>query len=404
MDYTSIFNNFSYNKENKVPYYIQLSEFIKYSIQNNTLNFIPSERELSSFLSVSRLTVSKAYEKLKKDGILYSKKGSGYFINKDSILFLSSKKTKAFFLINQLIDNLLKEDFSFNDIKNFFNSILSYQEIKSENINIAFIDCNPESYFIIKNQIKKLFKINSHFLPISSLLRNHNNRSILDKISGFDIVLTTKKHYNEIKNHLKNLVTGKDKNDFKRIDNLKFFDEFKLIKVHIEPDPDTLIKIAKIQKNSKKLVICYSKRFAIIVKEYLEKINDLSNTEYLILESLYKTNKGNLFENTIDINQEDKIERLVKNKLEEIDYLIIPAEFKVLEYKDYIYQNFKIDSFNENLLILFERLQKIYSDKIISFNYKVDNGSLILIEDKINEINSKRLKEYIEKGVIDEEN
>jgi len=445
VEYTSIFTNFSYTKDNNKAYYIQLADFIKDCIKNNLIDKLPSERELSSFLSVSRLTIIKSYDILKKEGIINSVKGSGYYINKDYMTFFSSRKGRAYYIINKVIDTLLEEKFSFNDIKNYFNSILAYKEFKRENINIAFVDCNPESFFIVESQIKELYRINTLFYDINAVLKRSNYKLILNIISNFDIIITTKKHYNEINKYFNDTVSNIDKSNLLKSSNsntiignltekqnkIKKLDKLNILKVHIEPDHETFIRLDRINKDSKKLVFCYSNRFKIIIKNYLDNLNINKNIEFFAIESLFTKNsesgkvknKENLDEKEIKgfnkdntknfldssklsilLEQKDKLDQIIKDKFENVDFIIIPANFNILKYKEYLEDKFENGNFENYILNLFDKYLKIFSDKLISFNYKIDNGSLIIIEDKINEIESKRLREYINEGEFDEEN
>lgn len=77
-----LFSNLKLNDEQ--PIYIQIKEHIdtmisKGLIPNNSK--LPSTRELSQFLNVSRNSIISAYEELKADGVIYSVAGKGTFVN-----------------------------------------------------------------------------------------------------------------------------------------------------------------------------------------------------------------------------------------------------------------------------------------------------------------------------------
>ena len=68
---------------NDMPIYEQIENHIKKAIQTGTLikdSKLPSTREASSVLKVSRNTVITAYENLESKGIIYSIKGKGSFV------------------------------------------------------------------------------------------------------------------------------------------------------------------------------------------------------------------------------------------------------------------------------------------------------------------------------------
>ncbi|MBL4931253.1 PLP-dependent aminotransferase family protein [Clostridium sp. YIM B02565] len=76
-----IFSSFEFNKEEAI--YIQIENHIKDNIEKGILqngSKLPSTRELSSILGVSRSTVVTAYEILESEGKIKSTKGKGTFV------------------------------------------------------------------------------------------------------------------------------------------------------------------------------------------------------------------------------------------------------------------------------------------------------------------------------------
>ena len=79
-----IFSSLEFN--NDEPIYLQIENYIKYMIKNNmvvTDAKLPSSRDLSKILGVSRNSVIVAYENLEADGIVYTVKGRGTFVSKN---------------------------------------------------------------------------------------------------------------------------------------------------------------------------------------------------------------------------------------------------------------------------------------------------------------------------------
>jgi DNA-binding transcriptional MocR family regulator len=77
-----IFSFFDFNKEE--PIYIQIEKHIKESITRGLLqkgSKLPSTREVSEILKISRSTVVTAYENLESEGVIESIKGKGTFVN-----------------------------------------------------------------------------------------------------------------------------------------------------------------------------------------------------------------------------------------------------------------------------------------------------------------------------------
>lgn len=79
----------------KTPLYIQLYQFFKAEIEQNRLTEgvkLPSIRGLAASLSVSKITVEKAYQQLMSEGYIGNNERSRYTVNKlESIAFKSSE-------------------------------------------------------------------------------------------------------------------------------------------------------------------------------------------------------------------------------------------------------------------------------------------------------------------------
>ena len=76
-----IFSTLKINKNE--PIYLQLEKHILNGIGNGTINKnskLPSTREVSKFLKISRNSVISAYEELESKGIIITKRGIGSFI------------------------------------------------------------------------------------------------------------------------------------------------------------------------------------------------------------------------------------------------------------------------------------------------------------------------------------
>lgn len=72
------------DKNSPLPLYYQLEEHIKQTIQSEKLlpgDALPSERELSESLQISRMTVRQAITNLVNKGYLFREKGRGTFVS-----------------------------------------------------------------------------------------------------------------------------------------------------------------------------------------------------------------------------------------------------------------------------------------------------------------------------------
>ncbi|MGF1874677.1 GntR family transcriptional regulator [Photobacterium frigidiphilum] len=84
-------------QKDKSPLYVKVSETIKQAIQQKMLvggDFLPTERELSEMLSISRITVRKALDVLDKDQVVVRSRGCGTMVS--DTLEYSLKEPKGF--------------------------------------------------------------------------------------------------------------------------------------------------------------------------------------------------------------------------------------------------------------------------------------------------------------------
>lgn len=71
-------------QKDKSPLYMKISESVKVATEQKILksgDFIPTEREFSDLLGVSRITIRKALDVLDKDGVIVRSRGLGTMIS-----------------------------------------------------------------------------------------------------------------------------------------------------------------------------------------------------------------------------------------------------------------------------------------------------------------------------------
>ena len=81
------------------PIYLQISDTICEKILDGTLEAdgrIPSVREYGAQLGVNPNTIMRTYEILTSDGIIYNKRGLGYFISPDAKEKVTALRKKDF--------------------------------------------------------------------------------------------------------------------------------------------------------------------------------------------------------------------------------------------------------------------------------------------------------------------
>ncbi len=112
-------------KNSSLTIHKQIYNGILQLIANKTLKVdgqLPSVRQLSSDLVINPNTISKAYKELEQNGIIYSKKGIGYFVADNKTTITNHKD----YLINEfqkVTKDLLAAGVTKEQLKNIINNM-----------------------------------------------------------------------------------------------------------------------------------------------------------------------------------------------------------------------------------------------------------------------------------------
>jgi DNA-binding transcriptional regulator YhcF (GntR family) len=224
--------------------YLQIYEHIVDQMRGRMLepgNQLPTETRLSKDLKISRNTVSMAYQRLERDGFVESTPGRGTFVTHGASATsapAASKKDRIARLLDLAIEEALALGISLDDYSALFKRHLAKQRKKIRTSRICFIECNDEQLMIFADDIRKELGIS--ITPI--LLDDFRNRmpAPLKLLREADIILTSVYHSSEVVSLLPD----------RRIDV-----------VGLQPELDSLIKIAQFPPHSKVGLICGSKQF-----------------------------------------------------------------------------------------------------------------------------------------------
>ena len=84
-------------EENNKAIYLQIADRICDLIMNGTYdsdNRIPSVREFATSIEVNANTVMRSYEKLASQGLIYNKRGIGFFVSEDAKIRILKERTE----------------------------------------------------------------------------------------------------------------------------------------------------------------------------------------------------------------------------------------------------------------------------------------------------------------------
>jgi len=105
----------SYYFDDKIPIYLQIMDIIKQNIVSGELSEgdkLLSVREMAEKYSVNPNTIQRAYQELERNNIIYTQRGMGTFITKDSSKIEEIKNTMAVDIVITFIDGMKKIGFA----------------------------------------------------------------------------------------------------------------------------------------------------------------------------------------------------------------------------------------------------------------------------------------------------
>ena len=95
--------------DDRMPIYRQISLLFCRAFVRGDLTpgqRIPSIREMSEYLKVNSNTVQRAFQEMERDGLISSKRGTGYFITEDIILKEKTRQNLAYVSIGRFIEEM----------------------------------------------------------------------------------------------------------------------------------------------------------------------------------------------------------------------------------------------------------------------------------------------------------
>jgi len=321
--------NIEINKKNGVPLYIQVKKQIMDEIKKGSLKVgtkMPTERDLSERLKVSRNTISTAYNDLEQDGALKSYQGKGTFVVEEAISWESqSIKNKIIKFVDLGLEEALEIGMKPEEFLDIVNQRVNEKKQIMDKIIAVYVECNVEQAKMFSSQLSKNSNMNVTNLTISELEKM--DKETKEKIESAEFIITTFNHINEVTN----LTIGLNK---------------EILGVAITPNLEPIVKIARYGINTKFAFICISQEFMFKIRGALEKAG-LSEVDIT-------------YSNTTDNNE-------LLDIMQKSDVMIVSPG----RYKDVKNANFS-------------------NKEIIEFLYSLDDGSVKALRSKIIEIKFKK--------------
>ncbi|AOY74945.1 GntR family transcriptional regulator [Clostridium formicaceticum] len=240
-------------RKSGIPIYIQVKNHIIDDIKNGRLKIgekLPTERELSQKLKVSRNTISTAYNLLEQEGVLISYQGRGTFVAEEGKTWKQyTTKNKVVRLIDIAIEEAIEMGLNIKEFIALVQDRVKEKELLIKNINAIFVECNIEQAKSFAKELSRVTDLNVVPMTVGEL--QNKSEAVEETINRTQIIITAFNHVNEVKD----LIVDYKKDVFGIASN---------------PNLETIVKIAKYPKKTKFGQISLSEEFYFKVQYALE--------------------------------------------------------------------------------------------------------------------------------------
>jgi DNA-binding transcriptional regulator YhcF (GntR family) len=308
---------------------MQVKKQIMDLIKNGNLKVgtkIPTERVLSEKLEVSRNTISTAYKELEQDGVLKSYQGRGTFVAEEANPWKAQNiKEKIVKFVDLGFEEALESGMDADEFVEIVLQRIKEKKHMMSKLTAVYVECNEEQSRMFSKQLSTMTNMNVVPLTIKDIKEmSRETESILEKSQ---VIIATFNHVNEI------------------VELTKRYDR-DIIGVAINPDLETIVKIARFPLETAFGFICMSKEFMFKVRGALEKAG-----------------LGNINIEYSNSNDKNELKRIISNS----DVIIVsPGRYREI------------------------REMAGEGKDIVKFLYGLDDGSVKALKSKIVELNGSR--------------
>ena len=249
------------------PMFEQLASRIKERVESGALRVgdkLPTERELSEQLRLSRGTVRSAYRQLEEDGVIETIRGSGSYVRAATGVTDRRQKDRAARVLDDAIYGLTEMGLSLKEITTLFHACVAAKGMDNV-LNLAIIDSNQEAMYDFQSQLSYLAGTALSMFILESVTMSPDPERLLEP---FDIIIAPSRHYPRISALIPRL-------------------QDKIIKAAISPGQDSLLEIASLDRRARIGILCRTNDFLTMVKDTLlaygfpaENIQALFEAEY----------------------------------------------------------------------------------------------------------------------------
>jgi DNA-binding GntR family transcriptional regulator len=242
------------DKGSEIPLYFQVKKEIMNLINRGKLKVgerMPTERELSENLKVSRNTVSTAYDELEQEGVLKSYQGRGTFVAEEANPWkVQNIRQKIMKFIDLGFEEAIESGMDANEFLEIVIQRVREKKKLMSKITAVYVECNIEQSRMFSKQIME--STNMNVIPFTLDDIRDITDSTREIIERSQVIIATFNHVNEV---------------------VKLTKKFKkeIIGVAINVNLETIVKIARYPKDTRFAFICISNEFMFKARAALEK-------------------------------------------------------------------------------------------------------------------------------------
>jgi len=246
-------SSFDLRRKGGLPIYLQVKRRIESLISSGQWKRgqrLPTERALAAELGVSRNTVSLAYRQLEAEGLITSRQGRGTFVAEaDDILRMENKRERLNRVIAVSYTHALALGVNPDEFLQVVTRRVEERRKMLSDVKIAFVECNREQldYFSKELELGTGVKV----LPVLTDDLFRGAEEARETVARSDMVVTTFFHLDEVRTSLP-----------ERSEDV--------LGIALDPDMETIVRIARLPPGSDVLLVCISERFAERVRKSME--------------------------------------------------------------------------------------------------------------------------------------
>jgi DNA-binding transcriptional regulator YhcF (GntR family) len=212
---------------------------------------MPTERELSEKLKISRNTISSAYKELEQEGVLKSYQGRGTFVDEEAQPWKAKNvKDKIIKFVDLGLEEALETGMSAEEFLEIVSQRVNEKIEMMSKIVAVYVECNIEQSRMFSKQLSQSTNMSVIPLTISDL--KAMDKDSKEAIEKSQVIIATFNHVNEVNE----LISGFNK---------------EVLGIAINADLGTIVRIARYPQGTKFGFFCISQEFMFKIRGALEK-------------------------------------------------------------------------------------------------------------------------------------